>query len=100
MARLGCNEPWDVLPQDRQLERPEGRPGLQAQLLVEDASCALIGGQGIRLALCAVQSEHQLSPEPLAVRVATDEGLEFIDELGTGAAGEVGIDPRFEGEQM
>ena len=97
MAGLGCRDVGNVVTQDRQFELPDRRPGLQAQFLIKDASRALIGGEGIRLAMCAVQREHELSQEPLAERMATDEGLHLIDELRTRATCEVGIDPGFEG---
>ena len=45
----------------------------------------MVGGEGVRLTLSPVEDEHELSPQPLAIRVVSNEALELIDELRASA---------------
>lgn len=71
-----------VLGDDGLLQAAQLRAGLEAQLLTEDCSTALVRPQGVGLALAAVQRDHPLSPEPLPQRVLGDQAF----ELGHGRA--------------
>ena len=62
-----------VLTQDRRLELPEVRAGLEAELVLEHAATRLVGVQRVRLAAGAVEREHQLGAQPLAIGVLGHE---------------------------
>ena len=53
----------------------------------------------LRLPARAVEREHQLAAQPLAVRVLRDQRLELADQLGVAAEREVGLDPLLERRQ-
>ena len=74
-------------------------PGSRPSSLVEQRAGAAVRGERVRLASGAVEREHQLPPEPLAVRMLADERLELVDELGRAAEREVRLDPLLEREQ-
>ncbi len=88
-----------VVLQDRPLEPLQRGVGLQAELVVEPPPKAGVGGQRVRLPAAAVQGEHQLPAQPLAQRVLGAQRLELADDLGVGAAAEVGVDPLLERSQ-
>ena len=85
-----------VLDEDRALEPLQRRPGLDPELLDEQAARLAIGLERRRLAAGAVEREHQLAADPLAQRVRGDERLELGDERAVAAEGEVGVDPLLE----
>ena len=84
---------FDFVSQDRPFERLQLLARLEAKLIGEQRARALVGREGIRLTLGAVQRQHQLSPEPLAIRVDGDEGFELVDELRGTTECKVCIDP-------
>ena len=78
--------------EDRLLQFPERRSGLQAELLVEDFPGRSIRLEGLGLAASAVQRQDELATQPLAQRMLRHEGLELANQLGVPSAGEVGVD--------
>ena len=78
--------------EDRLLQLPERRRGLEAELLVENLPRRAIRLEGLRLAAAAVQRQHQLATQTLAQRMLCHERLELADQLGVPSAGEVGVD--------
>ena len=87
-----------ILIQDGGLQLAQVGPGLDPQLLCQDAPRALEGRQRVPLPAGAIQREHQLTPEPLSERMLGDERLELGDQLGRSARGEIGVDPVLEGD--
>jgi hypothetical protein len=58
-----------VLRKDRPLELAQALAWLDAQHFDQRAARVLVGLQGVRLALRAVERQHQLRPQMLPVRV-------------------------------
>ncbi len=63
------------------------------------ASEALVGAQGVGLAVAAVEGHHQLGPQALAERVFPRELLQFGDHVAMTAQREIGLDPILEHRQ-
>jgi hypothetical protein len=74
-------------------------PRLDPQFLHKRPSRVLVRLQGIRLALAAVEGEHQLGAEALPVGMLGDQGLELPHQLDVVAEGELGIVQLLEGGQ-
>ncbi len=87
-----------ILIQDGGLQLAQIGPRLDPQLLRQYASGALERRQRVALPAAAIQREHQLTPEPLAERMRGHERLEFGNQLGRSARGQVGVDPVLEGD--
>lgn len=87
---------WNLVAQDRLLELLELLAGLETELLVEECSGAPIGGERIGLPLCSVEGEHQVMPQPFAVRVLAEEAFELIDQAAILAEAEIRLDPIFD----
>ena len=85
-----------VLAQDLALELLELRARLEAELLEERAAGVLVGGERVCLPAGAVEREHQLRAQALAVGLLGDEPLQLGDELLVAATGEVALDPLLE----
>ena len=81
-----------VVPEDRLLELPERRPGLEPELLVELSSRLLVGLERLRLPSGAVERQHQLPAQALVEGVLLDEELELGDEVGVAPELELGVD--------
>ena len=64
---------------------PQLRPGLDADLLDERAPRLAVDLERLGLAPAAIEREHQLPGEPLAVAVLGDELLQLADERGVAA---------------
>ena len=67
--------------EDRLLEPPQLRAGLERQLLREHTPRLVEGLEGVGLAAAAVEREHQLSPEPLAEGVLVERRANRGDDL-------------------
>ena len=78
--------------EDRDLERPQLRPGIEAELVGEDRPALLEDPQRIGLSTGAVQGQHQLASEPLAGGMCSDEGVEVTSDAQVATEGEVDID--------
>ena len=77
-------------------------PQLGARLdpeLVERGPRVAVRLQRLRLPARAVQREHQLAAQPLAMRMLRDQRLQLADELGVPAQRQVGLDPLLERRQ-
>ena len=64
-----------ILREDRPLERAQPLARLDPELVDERAARVLVGLQRVGLAVAAVEREHQLAAQPLAVRVLGDQRL-------------------------
>ena len=84
--RIALEDP--LLQLDQRLAR------LQPELGGEQPARPLIGLERIRLAPRAVQSQHQLTPQPLLERMLGDEPLELCHQLARRAGLEVGVEPQ------
>ncbi len=80
------------LGEDRPLELAQPLPRLDAELLDQAAARVLVGLQRVRLAIAAVQREHELPAQALAVRVRGDQRLELADHLRVAPQRELGLD--------
>jgi hypothetical protein len=78
------------------LERPELLAGLDPEALDERLARRTIGRERVSLPAGAVERQHQLPAEPLAVRMLGDERLQLGDELAVPAEREVGVDSLLE----
>ena len=87
-----------VLGQDLPLELPQRRARLDPEL-VERRSRVAVGLERLRLPARAVEREHQLPAQPLAVRVLRDQRLQLADQLRVAAEREVGLDPLLQRRQ-
>jgi hypothetical protein len=87
--RRGCPralEPQSgVVAQDRLLEPLELGRGIDSEILDERLPRLPIRLQGVRLAACAIQGQHQLAARALAKRVCGDERFELGDERSVAA---------------
>ena len=82
-----------VVLEDRPLEVPQLRTGLDAEIVRQPAPRIAVRLERIALPADQVEGAHQLAPQPLAVGMLRDERLELVDERGRGAGGEIGLDP-------
>ncbi len=81
-----------ILGEDRALELAQPLAGLDAELLHERRSRVLVGLQRVRLALAAVEGEHQLGAQALAKGVLGDQRLELSHDLEMAAELELCLD--------
>ena len=81
-----------ILTEDAQLELPERRPGVDAELLDERPAAALEPMQRVGLPAAAVQREHQLAAQAFAKRVLRDERLELRHQLVMAAERQLSVD--------
>jgi hypothetical protein len=82
-----------VLPDDRGLESPKLRPGIDSQLVGQQRPCPLVSAKGFTLPAGPIEGEHQLSPTPLAQRRIGHRGLELADDLRSPARHEQRVGP-------
>ena len=71
-----------VLAEDLLLEATQLGGGVDPQLLCQESSGPLIGGQGVGLPTRAIQGRHEVCPQPFPQGVGSDQGLELRDEIG------------------
>src|SRR5207244_2582520 len=89
-----------VLVQDRQLERLERPPRLDAQLLDERAAGLLVGGERLGLTAGTVERDHQLGPQLFTERMIGNQRLELADQTGVPPKCDLGLDPLLERVEM
>ena len=89
----------DVLAQDRLVQPPQLRAGLDAHALDERRPGLPVRLQRVRLAAGAVQREHPLRVQRLPQRLLEHEPLELADHLAVPAGGEVELDRQLDGRQ-
>ena len=70
--------------------------GVQAEVLDEGVAGAAVGVECVRLAARAVEGEHQLGVEALAVRMVGGEAFELGDELRAAAEVQLELEAAFE----
>jgi hypothetical protein len=85
-----------VVREDRALELAQPLAGLDAELGDERATGLLVGLERVGLAIAAVEREHQLRAQALAVRVLADQALERADDIGVLAEREARVDELLE----
>jgi hypothetical protein len=85
--------------EDRLLERAQRLSRLEPGPLDEDVARPAVCLQRFGLTSTAVEGEHELLPEALAQRVASDQRLELGDQRDMAAELEIGIDPLLDGDQ-
>ena len=78
--------------EDRALELAQPLPRLDAEPVDELAPGVAVGLERIRLAVAAVQRQHQLATQVLPIGVIGDQRREPADDVGVAAAGEIGLD--------
>src|SRR5581483_10372271 len=87
--------PWrgerGILAQDRALQLAQLRRGLDPQLIDERAPRGLVRLERLLLPAGAVEREHVLAAEPVAVRVLGDEAVELGDERVVPPEGELDL---------
>ena len=69
-----------VLPEDRPLQLLQGRARIEAEILREGFAGFAIDLERVRLAAAAVEREHPLLEEPLAIRLLGRERFELGDD--------------------
>ena len=79
--------------EDASLESLQGFAGFDAEAVDECLACVLVGVEGFRLPVGAVEGEHLLATEALPERVFADEPVELTDQLLVAAECEVAVDP-------
>jgi hypothetical protein len=72
---------------------------LEAEILVERPARPLVELERLRLALRAIQSDHELGDEALPVRVRLDQPLELAYELAMAPLSEIRVDSDLERPQ-
>jgi hypothetical protein len=88
-----------VLSEDPPFQLLQRATRLDAQLLDELPARVRVDLERLPLPSRSIESQHQLTAEPLAQRLLGDEALELRDELGVPAAPEVGVEPVLERDQ-
>ena len=88
-----------VLPEDRLLELAQRTAGLECEILTEPSASVLVRGERLGLAPRPVESEHQLSAQPLAERMLCGKPFQLPDQIGVTAELQIGFDPGFERRQ-
>jgi hypothetical protein len=88
---LGKVESW-ILAQDRLLEIPESLAWLNPELVHEALARVAVDAQGLRLSACAIEREHELSPQALAKRVPGGQRLELGDQRVVVPERQLGVD--------
>src|SRR5205085_3342723 len=78
----------NVVPEDRGLELPELLARLEAQILIQKLPRTAIRVERVNLATGAIEREHQVMPQALAVRMLPDEEFELVDQLRAAAQSE------------
>ncbi len=85
-----------VLPEDRPLQLLQGWARVEAEILREGFAGFAIDLERIRLAAAAVEREHPLLEEPLAIRLVGRERLELGDDSVVAAARELRVEAKLE----
>jgi hypothetical protein len=84
-----------ILSQDRRAQLLELGAGIDTELLHKALACVVVGAQRLSLPACAVESEHELAPEPFPQRVFGHQCLDLPDHLEMSAQSELGVQPIF-----
>jgi hypothetical protein len=79
------------------LQRPQPLARLDPELLGEGPASVLVCLQRVRLPVAAIQSEHQLGAQALAVGVFGDQGFELFQHLRVASEPELRLDKPLHG---
>ena len=85
------------LHENRTLELLQLDARLEPELLAKERTCVAIDAEAFDLPPGAVERQHELRAEPLAVRMLGAERLELGHELALPPEGELGLDPVLDG---
>ena len=85
-----------VLGEDCAFEPAQSLAGLDAQLVDQRPARVLVGLQRVSLPVRAIEGQHQLRPQPLAVGMLVDERFQLTDELAMAAERELRLDQLFQ----
>jgi len=88
-----------VVRQDLSLQLHKLPAGFKTQLLGESPSSGIESSEGLGLAAPSIQRKHQLSKQPLALRMLTDQCLQLGHELRIAAEREICVDATLERNQ-
>jgi hypothetical protein len=80
-----------VMAEDLLLELAQVRPGLEPEVLDEPGTRVAVGLERVGLPPRAVEREHELPSQPLAVRVLGDQFSQLADHLGVAAERQLGV---------
>jgi hypothetical protein len=72
---------------------------LYTKVADELAAGVRIDRQCLGLPAGPVEGQHQLSAEPLSIRIRMDQRLQIADDSGLAPEGKVRVDPRFQRSQ-
>jgi hypothetical protein len=72
--------------------------GLEAELAGQTLSAGLVDSERFCLPTGAIEADHQVAEQPLAIRVRGYEVLELTDEFGAVPKPEFRVDARLERE--
>ena len=89
-----------ILGQDRRLKSAQIRRWFDTKLSDQCLASLLVGGQRFCLAARPVKSEHQLCPQALSQRMATDGGLQLTDDRAVIPERQLGVDAILECRQV
>ena len=91
---VGADRPVQArrLGEDLGLQRAQGRPGVDAELVGERAAGLAEGGEGVGLAVGPVEREHEQPPALLTQGVGGDQRLDLGHEDRRFAAAQPGLD--------
>ena len=78
--------------EDGALEPTKLRPWFYTEVVGERRSRGAVRLEGLALPAVEIERAHQLPPQPLAVRVLCDEGLQLDDECRRGPGVELCLD--------
>ncbi len=78
--------------QDAGLELPQGRAGVDPELVDQVVTGLAVSPQGFGLASGPVQGEHKQLPQPLAKGMCPAQRLQLADDLAVMAQHQVGFD--------
>jgi hypothetical protein len=88
-----------LLAEDGAFEPLQAGARLDPELVDEQRSRLLVGGERFGLAPRPVEGKHGLAAQALPVGMRGDERLELADEVGPVPRPQVGVDPPLEGDQ-
>src|SRR6266446_1929931 len=90
---LRCECEHLLLVEDLLVERLQLVARIDAEVLEQTLSSSLIGAECFRLPAGAVEGQHQLAAQALAMGVFDDQDFEFTDQAGVASESQFGLDP-------
>jgi hypothetical protein len=96
LARRGRQLERRVLPEDRGVQAPELRPGLDPEPLHERVPRPAVDVQRLGLVPAAIEREHELGREALARRVLREQPPQLADDRRMPPGAQVGLHARLQ----